>query len=74
MNQDTPTFKTKTEAMVWMIDKELEYNDNFRFCFLDDPAGRTEYEYRRNQGCCGYFDAEIIVDGRPAKIGCNYGH
>jgi hypothetical protein len=74
MKQPLPQFATKDEAFKWLYAKELEYMDNTRFCFTDDPAGVSEYEEIKRGGCCGYFDAEIIVAGRPAQIGCNYGH
>lgn len=48
--------------------------DNFRFAYLDDLAGLEAYEKAVSRGCCGYADIEILVGGRPAMVGCNYGH
>ena len=46
--------------------------DNYRFVFEDEDKGAYYQKYKR--GCCGSFDAKIIVAGRSAMIGCNYGH
>jgi hypothetical protein len=51
-----------------------QFRDNYRFAFLDDPAAVAAYEEAERAGCCGSYDADIIVAGRPAWIGCNYGH
>lgn len=53
---------------------DYEYRDNYRFAYLDDEVQMKEYDEIYNQGCCGYFDEEIIVGGRAAKVGFNYGH
>lgn len=41
---------------------------------VDDPIGESLYESIRDEGCCGFFDEEIMINGRLAKIGCNFGH
>jgi acetylornithine deacetylase/succinyl-diaminopimelate desuccinylase-like protein len=68
-------FASKGAAFDWLAD-ELDHDccDNFRFCFLDDPAGIAEYEKQVAYGCCGSRDLKITVLGRPAQVGCNYGH
>ena len=77
MNKNTLKleFKTKTEALDWM--KE-EINDscidNERFAYIDNSNDIKEYNLKIKNGCCGFFDKEILVDGKPAMIGCNYGH
>ena len=48
--------------------------DNYRFTYVDDPIGESLYESISLEGCCGFFDEEIMINGRLAKIGCNYGH
>lgn len=68
-------FDSKQDAFEWLAD-ELDHDcvDNLRFCFLDDPAGVGEYEKAAEYGCCGSRDVEITVEGRPARVGANYGH
>jgi hypothetical protein len=70
-----PTFYGEADAKVWM---EGMVNDpcinNERFAYIEDHIALVEYYDRQEQGCCGSFDADIIVDGRLAIIGCNYGH
>lgn len=48
--------------------------DNYRFAFLDDAVMCAEYEEIECSGCCGSMNLFVIVDGREALIGCNYGH
>ena len=48
--------------------------DNTRFAYLDNPEEMEDYENSQEEGCCGFFDMEILVAGRKATIGCNYGH
>lgn len=69
------TFATREEAEEWM-GREVDDPcvDNERYAYLDDDLARARYYDQQDQGCCGFFDADIIVDGRPAMIGCNYGH
>jgi len=70
-----PTFSSKEDAVCWM-DEQVDdpYMDNFRFSFNDDQKGVEKYEMQRQDGCCGSFDTVVMVDGREATIGCNYGH
>lgn len=71
----TPTFETREQAEEWMIDEiDDECIDNFRFAFDDDYEAGIQYETAQYNGCCGSFDARVTVNGRPAHIGCNYGH
>jgi hypothetical protein len=41
---------------------------------VDDPEGMARYAQQQAEGCCGFFDAYVQVDGRLATVGCNYGH
>jgi hypothetical protein len=71
-------FTSEQEAEAWM-DKDLEDSDehcidNYRFAFLDDAKAMADYQDKKDNGCCGYFDEEVVVNGRKAIIGCNYGH
>jgi hypothetical protein len=73
-----PPFATKEEALDWMYEgferDDERCIDNERFAFLDDSKAVNEYENIKEGGCCGFYDVEIVVDGRPAIMGCNYGH
>lgn len=70
-----PTFPTKQKAFDWMETQVNDpYMDNYRFTFNDDPIDVDIYETLRQDGCCGSFDDVIVVDGKEATIGCNYGH
>jgi len=72
---DLPTFDTEADAQAWM---EAQVDDpcidNQRFAFLDDVDAMLNYVAKQVSGCCGDFDHEVIVAGRRATVGCNYGH
>ena len=71
----TPAFASREEAQEWMVEEvNDECFDNFRFAFKDDAEAVSKYEDKRNDGCCGSADFDVIVEGRAAMIGCNYGH
>jgi hypothetical protein len=53
---------------------DVEYDDNYRSGFMDDPAQRADWEQRQRQGCCGSFDMSVMIDEREFVMGCNYGH
>lgn len=75
MNTEIPTFKTVEAAYVWLDDTiDDPCIDNYRFAFKDDAAAMARYEDRKSEGCCGFADRDVIVDGREALVGCNYGH
>lgn len=68
-------FNTQEEAFVWMsAEVDDPCTDNYRFAYLDDSKALQGYTDKENDGCCGYFDQVILVSGKMAKIGCNYGH
>lgn len=47
--------------------------DNFRISV--DGKQDERYEQQRRNGCCGFFDDEIVLrSGKHVKIGFNYGH
>lgn len=52
--------------------------DNFRIAIVGDEeaekAYEEAYEEAKGNGCCGYEDRIVDVNGRSYKIGCNYGH
>lgn len=68
-----PTYEEAREAFALEMDEE-DCVDNFRFAFEDDSAAMAEYETARENGCCGSTDRTIMIAGRLAAIGCNYGH
>lgn len=68
-------FETKEDAFDWM-EQEVDDSciDNHRFAYLDEENDMITYDNIQSTGCCGFFDMEVIVDGKSAMIGCNYGH
>jgi hypothetical protein len=68
-------FANEEEAATWMYEYlDDPCTDNYRFAYLDDTKAVQDYEIQKEDGCCGFFDKSIIVGGREAYIGCNYGH
>lgn len=72
---DVPSFDTEADAFAWM-DKQVDDPcvDNHRFAFLADHPAVENFWEKSNEGCCGSFNKSIIVAGKHALIGCNYGH
>jgi len=70
----TTSFKSEDEAKDWLGEQDLECADNYRFAFIDDHEAVNKYEEIQSNGCCGFFDSIIEINGRRAYIGCNYGH
>lgn len=72
---DRLVFASEAEAAQWMYDTiDDSCNDNYRFAYEYDDKAVLAYDEAIDEGCCGKFDAEIIVNGHHAMIGCNYGH
>jgi len=71
-------FVSEVSARHWFFqhvnDMDVDNIDNVRFAFKDDVEAMEAYENQRDNGCCGSIDVDITVNGRPAVIGCNYGH
>lgn len=70
-------FNSEKEASEWMFNEAVvdeDCVDNYRFAYEDDSASVTVYEQIMSEGCCGFFDKLIMVAGRLATIGCNFGH
>lgn len=68
-------FTSNRQAINWMDEQvDCPFMDNIRVGYYDDPASMAEYEQRESQGCCGFFSKQVIIAGRKAIIGCNYGH
>lgn len=73
--KNAPEFINSQAARYWMHDQIDDCCiDKHRFAYLDRPAQLKRYERIQSEGCCGFFDKIVIVNGRPAKIGCNFGH
>jgi len=52
----------------------LECVDNVRIARTTNLASIGRYEVAKINGCCGYADREVYVNGELWKVGCNYGH
>ena len=73
--QPLPTFETEEDAFEWMWNQvDDPCQDNERLAWTNDAESMRAYEEARDRGCCGFFDTYVIIDGRRAVIGCNYGH
>ncbi len=72
------SFPTPKAALAWFAEyartEGLEYADNFRFGFRDNAGSMRSYDKLRLRGCCGEDEADVMVAGRQAIVGCNYGH
>lgn len=68
-------FESKDAAFDW-LEKKVDdpCMDNYRFAFEDDDKQMQAYEQSKLDGCCGFWDEKISINGRAARIGCNYGH
>ena len=70
-----PEFETSEAAINWIVEQADDpCVDNTRFAFDDDSGALLEYEWIKEGGCCGFMDREVLVAGRRAWVGCNYGH
>lgn len=72
-------FASEKLAFEWMYgvlarDENDDCIDNRRFAFEDDAAAVARYEEQEQDGCCGFFDRRVQVNGRYALVGCNFGH
>lgn len=70
------SFNTYAEFEEWITEQMADDDcvDNYRFAFDDDAEACASYEDCRNNGCCGFFDRDIIIAGRNGSVGYNYGH
>lgn len=48
--------------------------DNERWARKRNSPDRRRYKKAKKSGCCGFYDAEIVIDGQTYLIGFNYGH
>lgn len=70
-----PSFESQKDAIDYVDEiADDPCTDNFRFAFDDDLKGIAVYEDQKASGCCGFLDLNVVVEGRSATVGCNYGH
>jgi hypothetical protein len=74
MNNETPHQKAHRRLSQEILIGDFECVDNCRIALKSDPKEMADYEAARADGCCGFYDQEILVDGEVYLIGCNYGH
>lgn len=76
MADEPNQFATEQAALEWVEETVGEHGcvDNFRIGYKDDPASMTAYDAAQDNGCCGSTDHEVEIAGRPAWVGCNFGH
>jgi len=74
MNNETHHQKAHRRLSQEILIQDLECVDNCRIARKNDSNEVNAYEEARSEGCCGFFDMEILVDGEVFLIGCNYGH
>jgi hypothetical protein len=75
LDAELESFATEEEAMAAMSDRvDDPFEDNHRFAFCDDAAAVAEFDRLESEGCCGSYFSFVLVAGRRAVIGCNYGH
>jgi hypothetical protein len=68
-------FDSETAAFDWLEEKCNDpCIDNYRFAYADEESAKDGYYAKLLKGCCGFADVPIMVGGRQAFIGCNYGH
>ena len=74
-NTALESFETEAAAADWMYEAvDDPCVDNYRFAYEDDAEAVAKFDEARDDGCCGSFNCHVIVGGRKAIIGCNYGH
>jgi hypothetical protein len=69
-----PVFASKEEAYHWMQKQINNTPTNDRFTYTDDPIGLQLYNINKQLKSENEitFDSYVIVNGRYAKIGCDY--
>lgn len=68
------TFETEANAFQWLFERADDpCIDNDRIAYADRAQVRA-YDAQASQGCCGSIDCKVMIAGRLAYIGCNFGH
>lgn len=71
MNNEAKAYNT----LYYHIGREdLEFVDNLRVARIDNPLEVWAYNRKAENGCCGYFDIRVTIDGVDWMLGCNHGH
>lgn len=65
---------TQIDDAIAEASKDKDCVDNERWARKRNSPDRRRYAKARKSGCCGFYDAEIIIDGETYLIGFNYGH
>lgn len=55
-------------------ENDMDYCDNFRVADLNVEEQIKFYKKMQSQGCCGFFDEIIEIEGKTIMIGWNFGH
>lgn len=60
----------------WFIDQQndFEFMDNYRVFKPGNVQEWIEYEKAQEDGCCGFYDEWIELNGEKFYVGFNYGH
>lgn len=76
IDTDCREFDTLEDAweVVYALTDDDPCCDNSRFAWFDDKDAMEKYDKQRDEGCCGFIDLEVMIAGRKAWIGLNYGH
>ncbi len=58
------------------ITRELSFVDNYRVARVGNTCQERRYRRQQKRGCCGFLDVINVcpIDGKPYRLGCNYGH
>jgi hypothetical protein len=68
------TFETEAQAWDWLYERaDNDCVDNTRLAYADRAQVRA-YNAQASEGCCGCIDKKVMIAGRLAWIGCNFGH
>lgn len=51
-----------------------DYIDNYRVAISGNQEQETRYKEIKSNGCCGFYDNKIMIEGIEFLIGWNYGH
>ena len=69
------SFDTFGDAFEWLHKKvDDPCIDNDRMYFLGDAVAEKVFLDQSENGCCGALEVDVIIAGKKARIGCNYGH
>jgi len=63
----------------WMAENDpdgysFDCADNHRYAVVGNQEQVDRYYELQSNGCCGFVDVELEVDGQTLLFGFNYGH